>query len=163
MKKNHVLFMGAVMFCLACNPAVKTRAVETIVAEDGSTWELVIEPGTAKYCGVKVRTSPGGEEQTLLYYDGDAGELVFDATQSGVTGRMVVERAPFVLKDGEPLKLRVFVDKSIVEIFANDRQAIGRRVYPGRDDSLGIELFATGGAATFKSVTAWDMMPSNPY
>jgi hypothetical protein len=47
--------------------------------------------------------------------------------------------------------------------YANDRQAICRRVYPGRDDSLRLVLFAKGGKAAFRSVKAWDMMPSNPY
>ena len=59
--------------------------------------------------------------------------------------------------------LRVFVDKSIVEVYANSRQAICRRVYPGRDDSLGVVLFAAGGEATFPKVKAWEMTPSNPY
>jgi beta-fructofuranosidase len=88
---------------------------------------------------------------------------VFDSTKSGVDGRRTVERAPLKLKDGESLRLRVFVDKSVVEIYANDRQAICRRVYPGRDDSLGVVLFANGGEAEFSSVKAWEMMPSNPY
>ena len=74
-----------------------------------------------------------------------------------------LEQAPLELKDGEPVELRVFVDKSVVEIYANDRQAIGRRVYPGRDDSLGVVLFANGGEARFSRVRAWEMMPSNPY
>ena len=122
-----------------------------------------IDSTTAKQVGLKVRASPGGEEETLLYYDTQAKRLVFDSTRSGVAGRRVVERAPLELKDGEPLKLRVFVDKSVVEIYANDRQAICRRVYPGRPDSLGVALFATGGKATLSSVRAWEMMPSNPY
>jgi beta-fructofuranosidase len=57
----------------------------------------------------------------------------------------------------------VFVDKSIVEIYANDRQAICRRVYPGRKDSLGVTLFVEDGKAKFKKIMAWEMMPSNPY
>ena len=47
--------------------------------------------------------------------------------------------------------------------YRNDRQAIGRRVYPARPDSVGASLFAVNGSAQFKSVTAWDMMPSNPF
>nr|MBC8277711.1 GH32 C-terminal domain-containing protein [FCB group bacterium] len=47
-----------------------------------------------------------------------------------------------------------------VEIYANDRQAICRRVYPGRSDSLGVALFAIGGEANISSVKAWEMMPS---
>ena len=99
----------------------------------------------------------------MLYYDVAARELVFDATRSGGDGRRVFERAPLTLRPGEPLQLRIFVDKSVVEIFANDRQAIGRRVYPARSDSLGISLFTAGGTATFTSVKAWEMMPSNPF
>ena len=106
---------------------------------------------------------PAGEEETRLYYDADAKQLVFDATRSGIDGRRVVERAPFELEKGEPLRLRVFVDKSVIEVYANDRQAICRRVYPGRDDSLGVCLFANGGEAVCFSVKVWEMMPSNPY
>ena len=74
-----------------------------------------------------------------------------------------VEAGPFELKPAEPLKLRVFVDKSVVEIFANDRQAVMRRIYPERKDSLGVVLFSQGGATKVKTLNAWDMMPSNPY
>ena len=113
--------------------------------------------------GLLVRRSPDGVEETRLYYDAENQELVFDATRSGIAGRQVVERAPFALQPDEPLSLRVFVDGSVVEIYANDRQAICRRVYPGRADSLGVAFFAEGGKARFQNVKAWEMAPSNPY
>ena len=140
----------------------QTKTLEG-VAGDSCELEIEIEAGAAPRCGLKVRASNSGEEETLLYYDADKKELVFDSTRSGQEGRKVVERAPFALKPGEPLKLRVFVDKSVVEIFANDRQAIGRRVYPMRKDSVEVVLFAKGSGAKFKSVKAWEMSPSNPY
>jgi len=140
----------------------RTKTLEEVVG-DSCELQVTVEPGTARHCGVKVRVSAGGEEETLLYYDAEEKSLVFDATRSGIDGRRRVERAPLELKDGEPLKLRVFVDKSVVEIYANDRQAICRRVYPGRHDSLGVMLFASGGDARFSGVRAWEMMPSNPY
>ena len=140
-----------------------TKTLKGIVG-DSCELEITIDPtATAKQFGVKVRASARGEEETLLYYDAEAKHLVFDSTKSGVDGRRKVERAPLKLKDGESLSLRVFVDKSVVEVYANDRQAICRRVYPGRDDSLGAALFANGGKAEFSSVKAWEMMPSNPY
>ena len=140
----------------------ETKPLEGIVG-DSCELALEIEPGTTQRCGLKVRASNGGEEETLLYYDAAKKELVFDSTRSGKEGRKVVERAPFALKPGEPLKLRVFVDKSVVEVYANDRQAIGRRVYPTRTDSLGVTLFTTGGTAQFKTAKAWEIMPANPY
>lgn len=130
----------------------------------GDSCEIVLQVsvGTARRCGLKVRVSDDGEEQTLLYYDTRAEALVFDSRQSGLPVRPVVERAPFVLNPGEKLQLRVFIDKPVVEVYANDRQAICRRVYPARD-SLGVVLFAEGGNATVERATAWRMMPSQPW
>ena len=71
------------------------------------------------------------------------------------------ETAPIVLEDDEPLRLRVFVDKSIVEMFVNDQQCVAARVYPGRDDSVGVSLRAQGSDAVLKSLDAWQM--SNIY
>jgi beta-fructofuranosidase len=107
--------------------------------------------------------APDGTEETRIYYDAEAGELVFDATRSGGAGRRVVERAPFEVPVGELLELRVFVDQSVIEVFANDRQAITRRVYPTRPDSDGVVLFAEGGEARFSTVRAYEMMPANPF
>ena len=53
---------------------------------------------------------------------------------------------------------------SIVEVFANDgRLVLSRRIYPERKDSLGVVLFAKGGAVRVPGVRAWDIMPTNPY
>ena len=135
------------------------------VVGDSCELELTFAKPLSGKTGVKVRRAPNGEEETLLYYDAATKTLRFDSTKSGDQGRKVLESAPLELKDGEPLKLRVFVDKCVVEVFANDRQAITRRVYPTRDDSLGIELFAEGAAgdSTPVQVKAWEMAPANPY
>ena len=131
----------------------------------GTSCELQMEiaPGNASRAGLKVLASGDTMEETLLYYDFAAKQLVCDATRSGPTGLLVVERAPLELRPGEPLKLQVFIDKSIVEIFANDRQAIGRRVYPSRVTSVGVGLFSDGGATSFSKLTAWEIVPSNPF
>lgn len=134
------------------------------VVGDSCELQFTITPDSnAKRYGVKVRASADGSEETLLYYDRETNELVFDSTKSGIDGRKVVERAPLKLERLESLNLRVFVDKSIVEIYANDRQAICRRVYPGKNNSLRTTLFAEDGKANFKKIKAWEMMQSNPY
>jgi beta-fructofuranosidase len=67
------------------------------------------------------------------------------------------ETAPVYLAPGETLKLRVFIDRSIVEVFVNGRQCVAARVYPGRADSLGISLRAQGADATLRALDAWRM------
>ena len=122
---------------------------------------LRIEPGSAQQVGLRVRTSPDGSETTLLYYDVAARRLKFDATRSGKRGRPIVEQAPLALAAGEALELRVFIDRSVVEVFANDRQAITRRVFPEGDASDLVALWCRGGRAAFSAIRTWEMMPSN--
>jgi beta-fructofuranosidase len=132
----------------------------------GNTIELLVEmePQGAKQCGVKVCRSPDGAEQTLVYYDATDQKLKIDVTKASLgEGPKNIEAGPFALKDGETLMLRVFVDKSVVEVFANDRQAAMRRLYPTRPDSLGVALFSNGGAAKLRRLTAWEMFPASPF
>jgi len=128
--------------------------------------ELSVELQSAQRVGVRVRSGDKDQETTLLYYDAPREKLVFDSTESGpleskLLNRAIVEEAPFVVPDGQPLQLRVFIDNSVVEVFANDRQAITRRVYPEREGSDQVRLYCQGGAATFFDIETWEMMPSN--
>ena len=66
------------------------------------------------------------------------------------------------LKVNENIKLRVFIDNSIIEVFANDRQALCRRIYPEKKGN-GLNLFSIGGDINVKSLKSWEIMPSNPY
>ena len=45
------------------------------------------------------------------------------------------ETAPVFIEPDEPLKLRVFIDKSVVKVFVNGKQCVAMRVYPGSEDS----------------------------
>jgi beta-fructofuranosidase len=47
----------------------------------------------------------------------------------------------------------------MLEVFANGRQCLTQRIYPTREDSLGVRLFSLGGAASFPSIDVWDMAP----
>jgi len=126
--------------------------------------ELEIDPAGAGQVGVKVCCSEDNEEQTLVFYDVVEKKLKVDTTKSSLgEGPKSVEAGPLELDRGESLKLRVFVDKSVVEVFANDRQAVMRRIYPTRDDSVGVALFNRGGAMRVRSVQAWDLAEANPW
>ena len=125
--------------------------------------EISFQPGTAVRYGLKVCVSDDGREETLLYYDSSDKKLKFDIRDSGISfGRKIIEEAPLELKPGEPLILKIFIDRSIVEVFANDRQAIARMIYPTLGGH-GVALFSEGGDTEVKSLKAWELSPSNPY
>ncbi len=145
--------------------SVKADGELTVDGIAGTSLELNLEiqPTDARQVGIKVCCSPGGEEQTLIYYDSLEKQLKVDTTQSSQSeGPKSIEAGPFELKVKEALQLRVFVDKSVVEVFANGRQAVMRRIYPTRSDSMGVRLFSKGGAAS-ATLKAWEITASNPY
>jgi beta-fructofuranosidase len=145
---------------------VKADAELLLEGISGNSIELKLEidPGDAKQVGLKVCCSPNGEEETLVYYDAVDKKLKIDTNKSSLgEGSKKIEAGPFELGADEPLKLQVFVDKSVVEVFANDRQAVTRRIYPTRADSVGVKLFSKGAAATVKKLQAWEMMQSNAF
>ncbi len=133
------------------------------IAGDCIEIDLEMSGDGAKRYGLKVCCSADGEEQTLVYYDTETKKLSIDTRKSSLGGGpKSIEAGPLELKPGEPLKLRVYVDKSVVEVFANGRQAVMRRIYPTRKDSLGVVLYSEGGPSKVTTLEAWDMMPSNP-
>jgi len=158
---------------LRYNPKEKTNLAISADSElpvndiRGDSIELIVDFAAteAQQFGVKVCCSPDGQEETLIYYDAVDKKLKIDTNKSSlVEGSKSIEAGPLELKPGEPLRLRVFVDKSVVEVFAGDgRQAVMRRIYPSLEESVGVTLFSKGGSATVTTLKAWDMMPSNPY
>lgn len=67
------------------------------------------------------------------------------------------ETASFMMKEGETLKLRVFIDKSVVEVFVNGKQCVAARVYPSRKDAVGVSLLSHGQNSELKLFEAWQM------
>ena len=127
--------------------------------------ELTVDLQGAKQVGVNVCRSPDREEETRIVFDVVEQRLKIDTGKSSLAeGTKTVESAPYALAPGAPLSLRVFVDRSVVEVFTADgRQALLRRVYPVRVDSVGVSAFAAGGAAQVREARAWQMAPCNPY
>jgi beta-fructofuranosidase len=58
--------------------------------------------------------------------------------------------------DGQ-LRLRVFLDRSVLEAFANRSTCLAGRLYPERSDSLGLELFARRGRVAVTSLNVWTL------
>jgi beta-fructofuranosidase len=111
---------------------------------EGDALELLIRfaPTDAKVIGVKARCSPDERECTEIAYDREARRL---------------GSAPLELGDGEDLALRIYVDRSVVEAFANGRACHTYRFYPERNDCLGVGLFTRGGNVKVRSVDVWKL------
>ena len=165
--------------------ARKLPANQEIVLDDirGKAMEIIakIDTNDAPLVEMNVLRSPGKEEFTRIALFRERGFrdweryagwdreglrrstyslLVVDSSYSSVLPDVVSrapETAPLFLDPDEPLTLRVFVDNSVVEVFANGKQCIALRVYPGREDSIGVSLRAQGRDAQLIALDAWQM------
>ncbi len=138
----------------------------------GDCLEIIAEfkPGeagdadVARVFGLKVRCSPDGVEQTRIVYDRVSGRLAVDRERSSLSAdtHRDVREAPLALGADEGLRLHIFLDRSVVEIYANGRACITSRIYPSRPDSLGVDIFASDGSVTLRAMDVWEMASIYP-
>jgi beta-fructofuranosidase len=132
----------------------------------GDRIELLAEVdlGGAASAGLALRMTPDDEERTLVYYDRPGARLVVDRSRASLDGDTArdVREVALALAPGEPLRLRVFVDRSVVEVFANGRTCLASRVYPTRPDARGAALYAEGDGARLLALDGWEMTPVWP-
>jgi beta-fructofuranosidase len=155
-------------------PGNKEIVLENI---KGNAMEIIAEIECTKESSMvemNVFRSPDKEEFTRIAFFRERGvqvkrgenkyskrsRLVIDSSYSTLLPQILSrapEAAPILLEEDEPLKLRVFLDKSSIEVFANGKQCLAMRVYPSRDDSVGVSLRSQGKGATLKQLDAWQM------
>jgi beta-fructofuranosidase len=151
-------------------PANKEIVLKTI---HGNSMEIFaeIDPKNAQHIELNVLRSPDKEEYTRISFYKERGLrknnsrsryslLAIETSNSSIlpdARSRAPETAPVHLEKGETLKLRIFVDKSVVEVFANGKQYAGVRVYPGKDDSVGVSIRSQGQGSELISLDAWQM------
>ena len=112
----------------------------------GDCLELYVELELLHSAAVQlqVRRSQDGARFIPITFDG--GQLIVAGT-----------KAPLELLPGErTLKLNVFLDKSVMELFVNDRACYTRVIQPNSED-IGVALGASAGTARIRSFHAWKM------
>ena len=141
--------------------------------------DILIDPGQAKKFGVKVFSSKDGVEQTPIIIDRNRKIMQIDMQKSGLNRPVyeefamafaspdpkhnpviITEDAPFTLTPGEKVHLRVFLDKSMLEVFANGRQCITQVIYPTLKDAVNVEVFADDAPIKVESIKAWKLFPA---
>ena len=125
--------------------------------------EFEADSATATEFGIKVRK--GVSDETVVGYDKSAAELFVDRTNAGMTPNVTgtspnpdwagKHKAPVPQVNGK-VKLRIFVDRSSVEVLGNDREWISDLILPDRN-SLGLETYAIGGKVQLSSLKVYQM------
>lgn len=130
----------------------KTNSSENILSGfQGGQYEIICEfepkEGTTEV-GFKLRTGKNGKQETVVKYDVSNETLIINGDKAGVLpkGQVKGDIKSKVSKSAEgKIKLHIFVDDSIVEVYGNEGATVGSlAVFPDAK-STGAEIFSEGG------------------
>lgn len=118
-------------------------------------FDLEVSLDDAEEFGLVLRESPDGVERTPIRYAGD--ELIVGRGRSSQSPETSTDARRMPVDGDRSLSLRVFLDGSTLELFANEHRCLSTRIYPTCEDSDGVSLYANGGSATIDSLDAWEL------
>ncbi len=136
---------------------VNHKIRETRTNAEVYEFEVEFRPGPGDDIGFRLRRSKDAE--TRVGFDAVHRELYVDRTRSGEVSfsKDFPGRHSARLEHNESIKLHVFVDRSSVEVFANDgERVLSERIYPP-PGSDGIELYSLGASGRVVSLTIWEL------
>lgn len=131
------------------NRIIKPDAANILDEVNGNCLEIIaeIEPGNAEQFGLEVLYSEEKQRGTRICFDNQ--NLRLSAAEA---------EGSFQLLPGETmLTLHIFIDKSVIEVYANERTCITIRVFPENDTYQGINLFSDGSQTQVRSLDIWEM------
>ncbi len=132
-------------------------SLKAIKVEDGEPYRLEGVSGDATEVMVTMKQGAARRYGVRLFCGREnAGGLDLVVEPAAGTIKVGSITAPFHLKAGEEIRLRIFVDRSVVEVFANDRQAMAKQ-YEYAPGDVGVCLFSEGGRMEVPEVRCWQM------
>ncbi|HTG67996.1 MAG TPA: glycoside hydrolase family 32 protein [Candidatus Udaeobacter sp.] len=144
----------------AADIALADGGFTAIDSVQGDSLELDImfdlSKSSASELGLRVRCSEDGSSYTEIRYKAAEQKLYMDRNLGGA-GDGGVSEAPLAPAEDGRLRLRLFIDRSSIELFAGDgRIAITNRIYPD-PANVGIGFFARQGTAVIETLDAWEL------
>jgi sucrose-6-phosphate hydrolase SacC (GH32 family) len=138
-------------------PAAAAGALAAIRG-DGLEIELILAPAVAKgRRGLALRVAPGQQESTELYVDTGTKRFEIDRRKTSLDRSYGVQGGAIDLAEaGHTLRMRVFLDRSMIEAYVNERKSLTSRTYPSRRDADGLALLADPGDRIV-SLKVWAM------
>ena len=104
-----------------------------------------------------VLATPDGEQRTTVRYTDD-GAVAVDRRKSSDTEAATTTVQRIDERPGEgPLDLRLFVDRSVLELYVDGRTCLSSRVYPTREDATEVRARAVDGTVDVETLELWHL------
>jgi beta-fructofuranosidase len=110
-------------------------------------------------CELIVRASPDQAERTTIAYDSAERTLTVDGSRSSLDSSVDHETISGPLDPDHQgvIRLRLFLDRSVLEVIAAERVCITQRLYPTRKDGLGSGFTVKKGSTIIHRLAVWQL------
>lgn len=133
-------------------------------SENGGICEILMDIEASKAKTVNVVFSNSQGEKVVMQYDPAAATLLFDRTQSGITdfseGFPAVTVTPTHEASGR-IALRIFVDRSSMEVFGNDGEFVMTNLVFPRTPYTALSVSTEGGNAKVENLRIYSLKSDN--
>ncbi len=125
------------------------EANKALVGVDEDMLDIEVEFAIRAPCGVIVRISPDGSELTPVLFNPAVGRFVVTRSKSSIDPSQAARlfaNGGSVKTQGVGVKLRVLVDRSLIEAYLDEKYSLTTRVYPASNDARHVQLAGDPGA-----------------
>lgn len=133
-------------------------------SENGGICEILMDIEASKAKTVNIVFSNSQGEKVVMQYDPAVATLSFDRTQSGITdfseGFPAVTVTPTHEASGR-IALRIFVDRSSMEVFGNDGEFVMTNLVFPRTPYTALSVSAEGGNAKVENLRIYSLKSDN--
>ena len=124
----------------------------------GNTLEILaeFESGAAQRFGLRVHVDSEKQQCVRVYFDVATGEF---GVESDLPAAMPQGHGLAYALAGQPVRMQVFLDRGLIEVFVNGQTCTTAAPESLRDCD-GLDLFCEGGAARCTRLDVWEMLPA---
>jgi fructan beta-fructosidase len=131
----------------------------------GSSYELLLTMLPKENSVAGIRVTVGGNRYFEISYNAEKEQLSIDRSHTlnafNAKYASISKKETLLKKIGGKIRLRIFVDASIVEVYSGDGTVVfTSQVFPEKTDT-GIQLFSDRASTQFKDIQFWQMKSSH--
>lgn len=116
--------------------------------------------------GIKILQNAAGAA-CKVYFNPSTNMFTIDCSavnrkenDGGIFNGVYSSGLPTAISKGQTMKIHLFFDHSVLDVFINDKWATSVRVFPTSSNATGVCLFSDG-PTTLQSAAAWTMKPAD--
>ncbi|MGK7393559.1 MAG: GH32 C-terminal domain-containing protein [Candidatus Cyclobacteriaceae bacterium M3_2C_046] len=141
------------------NQVIEPDRMQNLPGISGNTLELQFKIIPDQADSFEIQLYGSDREVTRIVFDPDKHQIGLDRRNSSLSPEVTknYQQGNYFFPRNDTLEVRIFLDKSVVEVFVDQLSTFASRVYPTLPDSRQVDIVAQGGDINLVQLNAWQL------